>query len=147
VCDRDPTTRRIRAHPPHPIFGPCLLWPNGWMDEDATWYGSRPRPRPHCISIHPVQFTCLTVILHNVCPSPLWSTSWSGALHFIAYSIHFFTKTLSSFCHTCPYHRNLFCCSTKIISSISSTYLNSLLGTLSFTLTSHIHLTILISAR
>jgi len=38
-----------RAHPPHPIFGPCLLWPNGWMDEDATWYGSRPRPRPHCI--------------------------------------------------------------------------------------------------
>ena len=35
------------AHPP--IFGPCLLWPNGWMDEDATWYGSRPRPRPHCI--------------------------------------------------------------------------------------------------
>ena len=31
------------------IFGPCLLWPNGWMDEDATCYGSRPRPRPHCI--------------------------------------------------------------------------------------------------
>ena len=20
-----------------PNFGPCLLWPNGWMDEDATW--------------------------------------------------------------------------------------------------------------
>jgi len=19
-----------------PVFGPCLLWPNGWMDEDAT---------------------------------------------------------------------------------------------------------------
>jgi len=19
-----------------PIFGPCLLWPTGWMDEDAT---------------------------------------------------------------------------------------------------------------
>ena len=30
---------------PHPIFDPCLLWPNGWMDEDAAWYGSRPRPR------------------------------------------------------------------------------------------------------
>jgi len=29
------------------IFGPCLLWPNGWMDQDATWYGGRPRPRPH----------------------------------------------------------------------------------------------------
>jgi len=21
-----------------PIFGPCLLWPNGWMDQDAIWY-------------------------------------------------------------------------------------------------------------
>jgi len=19
-----------------PIFGPCLLWPNGWMEQDAT---------------------------------------------------------------------------------------------------------------
>jgi len=47
--DVDPATPRKRAHPPHPIFGPCLLWPNGWMDEDAAWYGSRPRPRPHCI--------------------------------------------------------------------------------------------------
>jgi len=25
------------------------LWPNGLMDEDATWYGSRHRRRPHCI--------------------------------------------------------------------------------------------------
>jgi len=30
------------------FFGPCLLWPNGWIDEDAAWYGSRSRPRPHC---------------------------------------------------------------------------------------------------
>jgi len=22
-----------------PIFGPCLLWPNDWMDQDATWNG------------------------------------------------------------------------------------------------------------
>ena len=27
-----------------PIFGLCLLWPNGWMDQDVTWYGGRPRP-------------------------------------------------------------------------------------------------------
>jgi len=33
----DPATPRKKAHPPHPIFGPCLLWPNGWMDEDAAW--------------------------------------------------------------------------------------------------------------
>jgi len=31
------------------IFGPCLLWPNGWMDQAATWYGDRPRPRRHCV--------------------------------------------------------------------------------------------------
>jgi len=32
-----------------PVFGPCLLWLNGWMDQDATLYGSRPRPRPQCV--------------------------------------------------------------------------------------------------
>jgi len=32
-----------------PIFGPCLSWPNGWLDQDATWYGGRPRPRPRCV--------------------------------------------------------------------------------------------------
>jgi len=31
-----------------PIFGPYLLWPNGWMDQDGTWYGGEPRSRPHC---------------------------------------------------------------------------------------------------
>jgi len=31
-----------------PIFGPSLLWPNGCMDQDATWYGGRPRPTRHC---------------------------------------------------------------------------------------------------
>jgi len=29
-----------KAYPSHTIFGPCPLWPNGWMNEDATWYGS-----------------------------------------------------------------------------------------------------------
>ena len=44
----------LYGDPTHPkrvqptIFGPCLLWPNGWMDHDATWYGARLRPRPHC---------------------------------------------------------------------------------------------------
>ena len=46
----DAATPRKKGHTHlHLIFGPCLLWPNGWMDEDATWYGSRPLPRPHCI--------------------------------------------------------------------------------------------------
>jgi len=33
----------------HPIFGLCLLCPNGWMDQDATWYGGRPRPKRRCV--------------------------------------------------------------------------------------------------
>ena len=37
------------SHTSNPIFGPRILWRNGWMDEDATWYGSRSRPRPHCV--------------------------------------------------------------------------------------------------
>ena len=30
-----------------------VLWPNSWMDQDATWHGGRPRPRPHCVSWGP----------------------------------------------------------------------------------------------
>jgi len=52
VSDVDP------APPPQrgtaPIFGPCLLWPNGWMDQDATWYEGRPRLRPHCVTWGPI---------------------------------------------------------------------------------------------
>jgi len=46
VLDGDPA-----SHPPKgqtgtaPIFGPYQLRPNGCMDQDATWYGARPRPR------------------------------------------------------------------------------------------------------
>jgi len=37
-------------------------------------------------AILPVQFTCLTVFLHNLCPSLFWSTSCSGTLHFILHT-------------------------------------------------------------
>jgi len=36
-----------------PTFRPCLLWPNGWLDQDATWYGGRPRLKPHCVRLGP----------------------------------------------------------------------------------------------
>jgi len=38
---------------PHSIFGPRLLWPNGCMDQDATWYGGRPQPTQHCVRCGP----------------------------------------------------------------------------------------------
>ena len=30
------------------IFGPFLLWVNGWMHQDATWHGGRSWSRRHC---------------------------------------------------------------------------------------------------
>jgi len=52
------------------------LWPNGWMDYDATWYGGRPWPRRLCSmgtqlpqrkghSPHPICGPCL-----------LWPNGW-----------------------------------------------------------------------
>jgi len=38
---------------PSPIFGPLLLWPNGWMHQDATRYGCRPQPRGLCVRWRP----------------------------------------------------------------------------------------------
>ena len=49
VFDGDPA-----PFPKRPlIFGPCLLRPNGCMDQDATWYGGRFRPRRHCVGWEP----------------------------------------------------------------------------------------------
>jgi len=63
-----------------------------------------------------------------------------------SYSIHFFTQSFSSFCSTCPYHHNLFCCSTEVMSSNPSLSLNSVLGTVSCSFMPHIQLIILIYA-
>jgi len=32
-----------------------VFWPNGWMDQDVSWYRGRHRPRPHCVRWGPVQ--------------------------------------------------------------------------------------------
>jgi len=42
-----PSSPKIGRSPP--IFGPYLLCPNGIIDQNATWYGGRPRPRRHCV--------------------------------------------------------------------------------------------------
>jgi len=36
-----------RAEPQ--FSAPSLLWPNGWMHENATWYGGRPQLRRLCV--------------------------------------------------------------------------------------------------
>ena len=70
----------------------------------------------------PVQSMCLTVFSANFVQVffglPL------GLAPSTSYSTHFFTQSLSSFHYTCPYLRNLFCCSTEIMSSNPSLSLN-----------------------
>jgi len=44
VLDGDPAPLPKKGRSPQ-IFGPCLLWPNGWMDQDGTWHGTRPQSR------------------------------------------------------------------------------------------------------
>ena len=43
LLDGDPAPLPKGVQPPP--FLAHMLWPNGWMDYDATWYGGRPRPR------------------------------------------------------------------------------------------------------
>ena len=38
---------------PSPIFGPCLLWPNSWMDQDGTCHGGGPSSGSHCARWEP----------------------------------------------------------------------------------------------
>jgi len=115
-------------------FYACLLWTS------IITYLLHPSVTIH--GILSVQFTWLTVFFHNLSQSFLWSTSWLGTLYFIP--IHFFTQSLSSNRSIYPYYRNQFCCS---MSSNPSLSLNPLLGTLSCSLTTCIHLTILICGR
>ena len=137
-----------------PFYGP--LSGTTWVSQ----YQKKHSPTHHP-DHHPI-FISFFHLLRSIASSPFklraWQSFCTTSLHVrfglplglnpsTSYSIHFFTQSVSSFCNTCPYHCNLFCYSTKIISSIPSLSLNSLLGTLSFTLALHIHLTILISAR
>jgi len=53
VLDEDPAPIPKGGGAPAPIFGPFLLWPNGWMHQDTTWYAGRPRPRRLCVRWEP----------------------------------------------------------------------------------------------
>jgi len=77
VLDRDPAAvaaRKGAALVHSALFGSCLLWPKSWMDRDATWYGGRPRTRPHCVRWAPNSLTergtaaptCRPMSIHRV---------------------------------------------------------------------------------
>ena len=69
VLDGDPalpSPKRDRT--PSPIFGPFVLWPNGCMHQDATWYGRRPQPRVLCITpcLKKTSHLCLAITLTHM---------------------------------------------------------------------------------
>jgi len=49
VLDGDPAPPK-KGCKAAPTFWCRLFWPNGWMDQDATWYRGKPWPRPHCVT-------------------------------------------------------------------------------------------------
>ena len=53
VLDGDPVPLPKKGAETPKIFGPCLLWPNSWMDQDATWHEGRPQPRRLCVGWGP----------------------------------------------------------------------------------------------
>jgi len=108
----------------------------------SGWAGTRrnvhpltyPDHQPSFISFFHVQWSIASFLFYL----PAWQSFFTTSLHVLfglplglerstSYSMHFFTQSVSSFRNTCPYHRNLFCCSTKIISSIPSLSLSQLI--------------------
>jgi len=41
LLDGDPAPPSQKGLGRSPIFGPCLLWPNGWIDQGGAWHGGR----------------------------------------------------------------------------------------------------------
>ena len=80
----------------------------------------------------------LTVLSDNLSPGPLWSSSWPWTLNFILHA--FLHPIIIIFSQHMPIP-------TQPVLLQYQCSLSSLLGSLSFNLTPHIHLTILISAR
>ena len=47
-ADSGPLPKKGAEGDPSPIFGPFLLWPNGWMDQDGTVHGGTSQPGNLC---------------------------------------------------------------------------------------------------
>ena len=69
----------VRDYPDEPVPEETLTHPPSWPSSNL--YQLLPSTTIHSILL--VQITCLAIFLHNLFSCPLWSTSWSGALHLI----------------------------------------------------------------
>jgi len=74
--DGDPAPLPKNGAEPPQIFGPCVMWPNGWMDQDGTWHGSGPWSRPHCARWAPSSPPQKRAEPPIFGPFLLWSNGW-----------------------------------------------------------------------
>jgi len=84
ALDGDPAPSPPKRDAAGPLFGNCLLCPNGWMDQGATWYKGRPWPGPYCVRAGPSPQKGAQLRLFGPCQ--LWPNScmdedatWYGA--------------------------------------------------------------------
>ena len=131
------TPQLQHTHTQQPFYGPL-----SWTTRVSRYQ------KKHSLTHHPDRHPIFISFFHlprsiasSLFKSCAWQSFCTTSFHVLfglplglepstSYSIHFFTQSVSSFRSTCPYHRNLFCCSINIISPIPSLSLNSLLGTL-----------------
>jgi len=73
VLDGDTVPLPKGAQPP--VFGPYLLWPNGSIYQDATWYNGRPRPGNIVLDADPAHPKGHSPPPHFG-PCPLWPNGW-----------------------------------------------------------------------
>ena len=130
---------------------------NGLLFGTTRVYMGRDQKKHSPTHTHPDHRTSFITFLHlqrsmasSLFSLQAWQSSLTTSLQVLfglplglgpstSYSMHFFTQSSLSFRSTCPYQRSLFCCNTNAMSSIPSLSLSSLLGSLSFNLTPHIH--------
>jgi len=80
-----------------PVCNVDVLWPNDWMDQDATWYGGRPRPRRHCVRWGPNSSPRKGAQQppHTFGPTLLWHDRLSEPVSFT----HFLQHVISQLLH------------------------------------------------
>jgi len=61
---------------PNITFGPCLLWPNGWMNQYSTWCSGGPRSNLHCARWGPSSPSPKGAHPPIFGPCLLWSNGW-----------------------------------------------------------------------
>jgi len=79
VLDGDPAPLPKRGTKPPPHFRPFLLWPNGWMHQDATLYGGRPQPGDFVLGGNPVPSPQKGAVPPNVRPTSIVAKRLHGS--------------------------------------------------------------------